>query len=134
MKYSVSILLMLPGKGESKYDYNKDEAQLCLRTTMMAKVRTNIIYNNISQIWSLLNVMLLRTIVTLTEVFFKKGLRDRRGCDRMVVGFTTTYVISAYHHWCSEFESRSGWGIQHYVIKFVGDLRQVGGFLRVLHQ
>jgi hypothetical protein len=50
MKYSVSILLMLPGKGESKYDYNKDEAQLCLRTTMMAKVRTNIIYNNISQI------------------------------------------------------------------------------------
>jgi hypothetical protein len=46
MKYSVSILLMLPGKGESKYDYNKDEAQLCLRTTMMAKVRTNIIYNN----------------------------------------------------------------------------------------
>jgi hypothetical protein len=99
---------------------------------MMAKVRTNIIYNNISQIWSLLNVMLLRTIVTLTEVFFKKGLRDRRGCDRMVVGFTTTYVISAYHHWCSEFESRSGWGIQHYVIKFVGDLRQVGGFLRVL--
>jgi hypothetical protein len=42
--------------------------------------------------------MLLRTIVTLTEVFFKKGLRDRRGCDRMVVGFTTTYVISAYHH------------------------------------
>ena len=50
MKYSVSILFMLPGKGESKYDYNKDEAQLCLRTTMMAKVRTNIIYNNISQI------------------------------------------------------------------------------------
>jgi hypothetical protein len=35
----------------------------------MAKVRTNIIYNNISQIWSLLNVMLLRTIITLTEVF-----------------------------------------------------------------
>jgi len=23
----------------------------------------------------------------------------------MVVGFTTTYAISAYHHWC-EFESR----------------------------
>jgi hypothetical protein len=21
----------------------------------------------------------------------------RRGCDRMVVGFTTTYAISAYH-------------------------------------
>jgi hypothetical protein len=26
----------------------------------------------------------------------------------MIVGFTTTYAISAYHHWCFEFESR--WG------------------------
>ena len=24
--------------------------------------------------------------------------RDRRGRDRMVVGFMTTYAISAYHH------------------------------------
>ena len=24
------------------------------------------------------------------------------------------------------------WSVQHYVIKFVSDLRQVGGFLRVL--
>jgi hypothetical protein len=50
----------------------------------------------------------------------------------MVVGFTTTYAISAYHHYCCEFESRPGRGVQHYVIKFVSDLRQVGGFLRVL--
>ena len=50
----------------------------------------------------------------------------------MVVGFTTTYAISAYHHWFCEFESRPGWGVQHYVIKFVSDLRQVGSFLRVL--
>ena len=47
--------------------------------------------------------------------------------------FATTYAISAYHHWCCEFESRSGRDVQHYVIKFVSDLRQVGGFLRV-HQ
>ena len=40
---------------------------------------------------------------------------------RMVVGFTTTYAISAYHHWCCEFESRSGRGVQHYVLKFVSD-------------
>ena len=34
---------------------------------------------------------------------------------------------------CCEFESRSGRGVQHYVIKlFVSDLLQVGGFLRVL--
>ena len=36
---------------------------------------------------------------------------------RMVVGFTTTYDIDAYHHWCCEFESRSVRGVQHYVIK-----------------
>ena len=56
----------------------------------------------------------------------------RRGRDSMVVGFTTTYAISAYHHWWCEFESRSGRGAQHYVIKFASDLRQVGSFLRVL--
>jgi hypothetical protein len=50
----------------------------------------------------------------------------------MVVGFTTTYAISDYNHWCCELESRSGRGVQHYMIKFVSDLLQVGGFLRVL--
>ena len=52
----------------------------------------------------------------------------------MVVGFKTTYAISAYHHWSCEFESHSGevYLIQHYVIKFDSDLRQVGGFLWVL--
>jgi len=36
---------------------------------------------------------------------------DCRGRDRMVVGFTTTCVISVYHHWCCEFESWSWWGV-----------------------
>ena len=27
------------------------------------------------------------------------NIKGRRGRDRMVVGFTTTYAISAYHHW-----------------------------------
>ena len=49
----------------------------------------------------------------------------RCGGDRMVIGFTTTSAISAYHNWCCEFKSRSGWGVHHYVIKFVSDLRQV---------
>jgi len=56
----------------------------------------------------------------------------RRGRDHMVVGFTTTYKISVYHHWCCELESQPGRGVQYYVIKFVSDLRQVGGFLQVL--
>jgi len=35
----------------------------------------------------------------------------RHGCDRMVVGFTRTCAISAYHHWSCEFESRSCRGV-----------------------
>jgi hypothetical protein len=62
----------------------------------------------------------------------RSWLKGRRGHDRLVVGFTTTYAISACHHWWCEFEPRSGRGVQHYVIKFVSDLWQVGGFLRVL--
>jgi hypothetical protein len=50
----------------------------------------------------------------------------------LVVGFTTTYAISAYHHWYCEFESQSGRGVKHYVIKFVNDLQQVNDFIRVL--
>jgi hypothetical protein len=34
-------------------------------------------------------------------------LRNRRGRDRMIVGFTTTYAIGAYLHTGKEFESRS---------------------------
>ena len=63
---------------------------------------------------------------------FSYLVRGRCSRDRMVVGFTTTYAIIAHHHWCCEFESRSGRGVQHYVIKFVNVLQQVCGFLLVL--
>jgi len=36
---------------------------------------------------------------------------DGRVRDRMVVGFTTTCTISAYHHYSCEFESRSWRGL-----------------------
>ena len=52
------------------------------------------------------------------------------GCDRMVIGFSTTYA--ANHHDICEFETRSGRSVKHYAIKFISDFRQVGGFLRVL--
>jgi len=32
------------------------------------------------------------------DVHVHFNLRGRSGHDRMVVGFTTTYTISAYHH------------------------------------
>jgi len=31
--------------------------------------------------------------------------------DRMVVGFTTTCVVDAYHHLSCEFEPCSWWGV-----------------------
>jgi len=37
--------------------------------------------------------------------------RVHRDRDRMVVEFTTTYAISAYHHLSCEFESRSWRGV-----------------------
>jgi hypothetical protein len=54
-------------------------------------------------------------------------VRACRGRDHMVVGFITTYAISAYHHWCCEFEFWSGRSVQHYVLKFVSGLWQVCG-------
>ena len=59
---------------------------------------------------------------------------DRHGRHRMVVGFTATCTISAYHHKVvnsnpAHVEVNS---IQFYVIKFVSDLRQVSNYLRVL--
>jgi hypothetical protein len=68
----------------------------------------------------------------IKQIFIVQTCRARRSRDRMLVGFTTIYALSAYHHWCCEFESRSGQGVQQYVINFVSDLRQVGGFLQVL--
>ena len=59
----------------------------------------------------------------------RSEMRGRRDRNRMVVGFTTTYAISAITTDAVVLESRSEQGVQHYVIKFVNDLRQVGGFL-----
>ena len=60
--------------------------------------------------------------------------RGNHGHDRMVVGFTTTCAISAYRHQDCELEFRSWPGVINttYVITFVSDLWQVGGFLWVL--
>ena len=38
-------------------------------------------------------------IVLITFCIFLNTLRGCRGRDRMVVGFTTTCAISAYHQW-----------------------------------
>ena len=75
----------------------------------------------------LVGIISIYTVINTASV-----VRGCRGRNRIVVGFTTTCAISAYHHWCCELESRLERGLQHYVIKFASDLKQVGGFLRVL--
>jgi hypothetical protein len=74
----------------------------------------------------------LKVVIYHNNHLIQKKRRKKGGhYDHMVVGFLTTYVISASHHLCCEFESRSGevYSIQCYVIKFVSDVWQVGGFL-----
>ena len=54
--------------------------------------------------------------------------------DRMVVGFTTTYAISANHHQRCEFESRPWRSVTDTTLcdkKFVSGLWQVSGFFQV---
>ena len=66
-------------------------------------------------------------------------LMGRPGNDRMVVGFTTTYILVAMESvpiTTNIVSSNPAHGemylIQHYVIKLVSDLWQVGDFLRIL--
>ena len=57
-----------------------------------------------------------------------KIFTGRCGRDLMVVGFTNTFPVSAYHHTSCGFEPRSWRGvlvIQHYVVKFISDVRQI---------
>jgi hypothetical protein len=60
--------------------------------------------------------------------------RDHHGHDRMVVRFTTTYSMQSVPITTNvvSFNPVHGevYSIQHYVMKFISDLRQVGGFLR----
>jgi hypothetical protein len=50
--------------------------------------------------------------------------RSSCGCDGMVVGFITTYVISAYHHLRCEFESRSWRGMLNKYTTLCDQVRQ----------
>jgi hypothetical protein len=62
--------------------------------------RANVFYNNITP--------------GVNEGGKLSNCRGRRGSDCMVDGFSTSDATSTYHHWCCEFESQSGWGVQHY--------------------
>ena len=55
-----------------------------------------------------LSSMLFYSFIIVIFFFVRKLHVRRIGTrrDRIIVGFTITYAISAYHHWSCEFESR----------------------------
>ena len=61
------------------------------------------------------------------------GGRHGCDCDRMVVGFTTTYAtMQSVPIITNIVSSNPDQAIQNYVVKFVSDLWQVCGFLQAL--
>ena len=68
--------------------------------------------------------------------WFKSPKRGRRRRDRMVVDSQLPMQSVSIATGVVGSTPAQGvvYSIQHYVIKFVSDLRQVGGFLRVVHQ
>ena len=70
------------------------------------------------------------SIITFTVTLIVKRLESHQRKGAVVIGFTTTCAIGVYHHLSCEFQPRS-WRVAldtHYVIKYVSDLQQVGGF------
>ena len=65
--------------------------------------RNNILIHNYSNNRNIIfcnkNCILLHIFLCICFDFCCIGRRGRRGRDRILVGFTTTYVINAYHHY-----------------------------------
>jgi hypothetical protein len=100
---------------------------ICMCMTIYA----NIIRNNFNNEYGLLAVpnkskqKVKKHVIGLLRLIYPRG---RRGRDGMVVVFTmTTKVVS------SNPVHGEVYFTQHYVIKLVSYLRQVGGFLRFPH-
>ena len=99
---------------------------LCSHTAMSLACNGNIISKAFEGGGGIISLIVI-TCTSNGTYLYSRGRRIR---DHMIVGFITTYAISAHHHW-HEFESYSGkvYSIQLYVIN---GLRKVSGFLRVL--
>ena len=81
---------------------------------MSAVVRVK--YKNTSLKWPQISASCKANVAPISkQQFIRPSLwwyvASRRRHDHMVVGFTTTCVISVYHHWSCEFEPRSLQGV-----------------------
>jgi hypothetical protein len=84
-------------------------------------------------IYGVRNIKILRQ-TTITHSFIPSKRRGCHGRDRMVLGFTTTYTISAYHYLSCELESHSRRCALDAILfdKVCQGFAAGGGFLRVL--
>ena len=57
--------------------------------------------------YSVITLFVILSFYSVITFLWRDCSRDCRVRDRMVVGFTITYAISAYHHWCCEFAIRA---------------------------
>ena len=84
-------------------------------------------------VWPLVTSIIPPTLLRIQYpqvLWFQNTCWSRRGRKHMVVGCTTIYAISTNEHYGCEYESHSSevYSIRHYVMKFVSDLQQIGGF------
>ena len=91
-----------------------------LKDIMLTNTEWLLLYRTGSQWWFFPPLTLLEWMRGLSYVNLKMFMEIplfyygcHHDCDHMVVQFTATCTISAYHHWCCEFESRSWRGVLH---------------------
>ena len=75
------------------------KCDILVSSVLRLSERYSIIWNSLHPMYKL---CVTHSIMLYIYIFFNSSLteiyRGSRGCDRMVVGLPTTYVISAYHH------------------------------------
>jgi hypothetical protein len=91
----------------------------------------NIVCNDQKEKWQIIDK---RLYLRIDHEWTLEVIRGHRGHERMVVGFATPVQSVAITTNVVSLNPAHGevYSIQHYVRKFVNDLRQVGGFLHVL--
>jgi len=76
-----------------------EKLNICISISALSKVLFNKCIKHLYKEFEEKNVnswVVLKTLLYVLSFIFK--IKGRRGRDCMVVGFTTTYAISAYHH------------------------------------
>ena len=73
----------------------RQEFAECTVLTIAHRLHTIMDYDRLFIIFDILNnfIIILFRILILYQIHW-----GHRGCDRMIVGFTTTSAISAFHH------------------------------------